>query len=75
MVVTVAVVVVVWTHVMPETSLHVAGLILARGGSKGIPLKNLVSWTKMTKCHLSLDIETFLFLFSKFDVQKKLYNL
>jgi hypothetical protein len=28
---------------MPETSTHVAGLILARGGSIGIPLKNLVS--------------------------------
>jgi len=28
---------------MPETKLHVAGLILARGGSLGIPLKNLVS--------------------------------
>lgn len=26
---------------MPETNLHVAGLILARGGSLGIPLKNL----------------------------------
>ena len=26
---------------MPETLLHVAGLILARGGSQGIPLKNI----------------------------------
>ena len=26
---------------MPETVLHVAGLILARGGSQGIPLKNI----------------------------------
>ena len=46
-------VVVVWTHGMPETNLHVAGLILARGGSKGIPLKNLVNLTQHSDQTLS----------------------